>query len=141
MALGLQMRQIGNLFGVAIASTLIQNAVSHAPISKEILREILDNPPRLRSSHSGFTSDTVNTVLDYYQSGFRKVFLAAALGSAISFVGAVLLIRHHSIEAAGQSKGKRIKFKAPIQQLTLLNYSSDQGENPEGGRSAVIISS
>lgn len=96
------MRQIGNLFGVAIASTLVQNAVSHAPIPKETLREILDNPPLLRSDDSHFSSETVSTVPHYYQGGFRKVFLAAAIASALSFVGAVLLIRHHSIEAAGQ---------------------------------------
>jgi hypothetical protein len=102
ITLARQMRQIGNLFGVAIASTLVQNAVSHAPVAKDTLREILDNPPQLRSHESGFSAETVATVLHYYQRGFRKVFLAAAIGSAISFVGAVLLIRHHSIEAAGQ---------------------------------------
>lgn len=122
-ALPLQMRQIGNLFGVAIASTLVQNAVSHAPISKETIREILDNPPRLRSSESGFSVDAVATVLHYYQGGFRKVFLAAAIGSAISFVGAVLLIRHHSIEAAGQPKEEDEKCM-----LSLLLISDARAE-------------
>lgn len=98
---------MGNTIGVAMGSTLVNNAVSSSSgLSTSLVQEILEKPALLASDELELDEETIQIVKNAYVTGFQQIFLAASICSAISFVAAAILIRHIDIDRGEEHQQK-----------------------------------
>ncbi|USP72806.1 hypothetical protein yc1106_00080 [Curvularia clavata] len=90
-------RNLGGTLGLAIAGTIINNAVRHSlepySLSKKDMQLLLNSPELFRESVGTQSMEQIRTSLALaYKEGFRIVFIVGASLNAVAFVAAWFLM-------------------------------------------------
>ncbi|KAH6644101.1 major facilitator superfamily domain-containing protein [Boeremia exigua] len=104
-------RNLGGTIGLAVAGTIINNAVRRTltpyGLSRSEIQLLLDSPERFSETAGDTRTETLRLALSgAYQRGFRIIFIVGAALNALAFVAAWFMIPHVELARADDEKLK-----------------------------------